>query len=324
MKEKRTYKDSLFRDIFNDKRRLQGIYEALTGKRVPVREIQITTLRGTFFNDIKNDISFLAGNRYIVLLEHQSTISENMPLRMLWYIAKLYRQRVNPDVPYKRARVPLPMPQFFVFYNGTEHMPETWTMRLSDAFPENEGTLELTVSAFNINYAEHRELLEKCRDLKCYSIFVARVRDEVQKGATLHKAIADVIRYCKENDILKDYFAQREQEEVFDMVSIKWEPERAKRVWMEEAREQGLEQGLAQGREQGLAQGRKEGREEGRVQGREEGRVQGREEGRGQGIAQVVVNMLKKSYSYDEITALTGTEMDDVLRIAKQAGLAYN
>ena len=49
MKAKRTYKDSLFRDIFNDKRRLQQIYKALTGKLVPLKDIKITTLRGTFF-----------------------------------------------------------------------------------------------------------------------------------------------------------------------------------------------------------------------------------------------------------------------------------
>ncbi|MBP3230935.1 MAG: transposase, partial [Anaerovibrio sp.] len=86
MKARRTYKDSLFRDIFNDKKRLQGIYYALTGEKVAVKDIKITTLRGTFFEDIKNDISFMVGNRHIVLMEHQSTLSENMPLRMLWYI----------------------------------------------------------------------------------------------------------------------------------------------------------------------------------------------------------------------------------------------
>ena len=56
MKAKRTYKDSLFRNIFNDKRRLQRIYKALTGKLIPLSDIKITTLRVTFFDDIKNDV----------------------------------------------------------------------------------------------------------------------------------------------------------------------------------------------------------------------------------------------------------------------------
>ena len=159
MKAKRTYKDSLFRDIFNNKHRLQRIYEALTGKHVSLSDITITTLRGTFFEDIKNDISFMAGNQHIILMEHQSTLSENMPLRMLWYIAKLYRQRVDPDAPYKKTRIALPAPHFYMLYNGKDDAPAKWTMRLSDAFEENGNTLELVVTVFNINYAKNSELL---------------------------------------------------------------------------------------------------------------------------------------------------------------------
>lgn len=51
VKPKRTYKDSLFRDIFNNKNRLQSLYEALTGNHVAIRDIKITTLRGTFFDE---------------------------------------------------------------------------------------------------------------------------------------------------------------------------------------------------------------------------------------------------------------------------------
>ena len=41
---------------------------------------------------------------------------------------------------------------------------------------------------------------------------------------------------------LLDYFAQKEQEEVIDMVSFKWDPELAMKVRMEEAREDGVVQ----------------------------------------------------------------------------------
>ena len=292
MKPKRTYKDSMFRDIFNNKKRLQGIYHALTGQVVPLKEIKITTLRGTFFDDVKNDISFLVGNVFIVLLEHQSTLSPNMPIRMLWYVAKLYRQYADVNMPYRSTLAPLPAPLFFVFYNGTEDMPEKWELRLSDAFGADNSNLELIVTVYNINYAENREILEKCHDLKCYSIFVARVREAVKNGATLNRAITDTIRYCKENDILSDYFAIKEQQEVFDMVSFKWDPEVAMKVRMEESREKG--------------------------------RAEGRAEERAASVTQFVTNLLKKHYSYEEISELTDTTMKDVLRIAKETGLAYN
>ena len=254
MNPKRTYKDSLFRDIFNNKKRLQGIYQALTGQFAPLKGIKITTLRGTFFDDIKNDISFLVGNLFIVLLEHQSTLSPNMPIRMLWYVAKLYRQYADSKMPYRSTLTPLPTPLFFVFYNGTEDMPEKWELRLSDAFGGDGSKLELIVTVYNINYAENREILERCRDLKCYSIFVSRVREAVKNGTTLKKAIAETIRYCKGNDILGDYFAAKERKEVFDMVSFKWDPEVAKQVWMEEAQEKGKYIGEQIGEERGAMQ----------------------------------------------------------------------
>lgn len=258
MKPKRAYKDSMFRDIFNNKKRLQELYNALTGQAVRLGDIKITTLRGTFFSDIKNDISFLVGNLFIVLLEHQSTLSPNMPIRMLWYIAKLYRQYVDEKLPYRRTLTPLPAPLFFVFYNGTESMPEKWELRLSDAFIGDADKLELIVTVYNINYAENREILEKCHDLKCYSLFVARVREAVKRGATLKDAIADTMHYCRNNDILGDYFTQKEQEEVFDMVSFQWDPEIAMQVREEEAWEKGLSKGRAEGRAKGRAEGRQE------------------------------------------------------------------
>jgi hypothetical protein len=95
MKPKRTYKDSLSRHIFNDKRRLASLYAALTGRSITPKDITITTLRGMFFNDIKNDISFRTGDRDIILMEHQISWNPNMPLRMLWYIAKLYSRQLD-------------------------------------------------------------------------------------------------------------------------------------------------------------------------------------------------------------------------------------
>ncbi|WP_029540961.1 Rpn family recombination-promoting nuclease/putative transposase [Selenomonas sp. AB3002] len=288
MKPKRTYKDSLFRDIFNDKRRLQRIYHALTGKLIPLNEIKITTLRGTFFEDIKNDISFMAGNDFIILMEHQSTLSENLPLRMLWYISKLYRQRVTPDAPYKKTRITLPAPHFYVFYNGTDDAPEKWTMRLSDAFKENNRTLELEVTAFNINYAKNGELLQKCHDLKCYSIFVNQVRIEVAAGKTLRQAITSAIRYCKKHDLLADYFASKEQKEVFDMVNFKWDWNRAMEVRAEEAAEKASAE---------TADAK---------------------------TTEFVINMLREHEPYERISRLASTSLENVKKIAHNNNLAYN
>ena len=45
--------------------------------------ITINTLEGSFFSNIKNDISFLLNNLMVVLIEHQTTVNPNMPLHFL-------------------------------------------------------------------------------------------------------------------------------------------------------------------------------------------------------------------------------------------------
>ena len=244
---KRTYKDSLFCDIFRRKDYLQDVYRGLSGRDVSLQEIQLMTLQGTFFNDEKNDVSFLAGKRQIVLMEHQSTLNENMPLRMFWYMAKLYRKQVPKDAPYRTRRLQLPAPCFYVFYNGLDPAPDEWEMRLSEAFEGECSSLELCVKAYNINETSGSRLLEKSRALKGYSVFVAQIRRKTAAGVCLEGAVKQAIRYCIEQDLLAEYFLEREMEEVFDMVSFKWDPELAKRVQLQEAQEIGMEKGMEKG-----------------------------------------------------------------------------
>lgn len=238
MKPKKNYRDSLFRSIFNNKKRLQSLYKALSGKTIPLEEIKINTLRGVFFNDIKNDLSFQAGNRTIILMEHQSTWNPNMPLRMLWYIGKIYRKELKKDMPYRSTLIKIPMPEFYVLYNGEDNKPYETNLHLSDAFywqPQNGEVLplDLVVKSYNINYSAENPLIEACYELKAYSIFVAKVREAIQTGTEQRKAIIYGIEYCKTHDLLSEYFTKHE-EEVFDMVSFKWDEKRAREVLKEE------------------------------------------------------------------------------------------
>lgn len=279
---KRTYKDSLFCDIFRRKDYLQDVYRGLFGRDVSLQEIQLMTLQGTFFNDEKNDVSFLAGKRQIILMEHQSTLNENMPLRMFWYMAKLYRKQVPKDAPYRTRRFRLPAPCFYVFYNGLDPAPDEWEMRLSEAFEGECSSLELCVKAYNINEMSGSRLLEKSRALKGYSVFVAQIRRKTAAGVCLEGAVKQAIRYCIEQDFLAEYFLEREMEEVFDMVSFKWNPELAKRVQLQEAQEIGMEKGMEKG------------------------------------VTEIVLNMLKKKkWSLQDISEVSQWPLDKIENLGK-------
>lgn len=243
MQGKRNYKDSLFRNIFKDKKRLCSLYNALSGENISPRDITINTLRGTFYNDIKNDISFEVGNHTVVLMEHQGSWNPNMPLRMLWYIGKLYRRHIDVDMAYHSKMVKIPAPKFYVLYNGTKDEPEHRIMRLSEAFEGESNSLELLADSYNINLAKGKKLLDSCYELRCYSVFVAKVQEYLAAKQELSQAIKSAVRYCRDNELMKEYFKEHEME-VLDMVTFKWDDKRAREIAKEEGIEEGMEKGM--------------------------------------------------------------------------------
>jgi len=83
----RNYKNSVFSSLFSTPDVLRELYSAIEGITIsPNMPIDINTLSNIFLMKQINDISFLIDNRLVVLIEHQSTINENMPLRLLEYI----------------------------------------------------------------------------------------------------------------------------------------------------------------------------------------------------------------------------------------------
>lgn len=290
MGTKRTYKDSLFRSIFKDKKRLSRLYKALSGNEISPKDITINTLKGVFMNDVKNDISFLVGNRLVILLEHQSTWNPNMPLRFLWYLSKLYRLYVNKDMIYHAELLKIPTPEFYVLYNGTMDIPSIQELRLSDAFEIPENAMELTAKCYNINYKKDREVLDACYELKAYSTFIAIVRDCQKKGLSLFQSIKEAIAYCETHDLMGEYFRIHESE-VYDMVSFKWDEKRAREIAAEEAK--------------------KAGREEGRAEGTKSA------------FRQAALSLMRNKVPLKIIMSSTNMTADEVKKLAKENGLTF-
>ena len=162
-------------------------------------------------------------------------------------IGKLYRQQIDADIAYRSSLVKIPAPRFYVLYNGTKEESEYQRMKVSNAFAAESTSLELIADTYNINFSEGKKLLDSCYELKCYSIFVAKVREYLAEQQSLSQAIKNAIRYCRDNDLLAKYFAENEKE-VFDMVTFKWDDKRANEI----AREEGLAEGRAEGKKLGV------------------------------------------------------------------------
>jgi hypothetical protein len=169
----REYKDSAFRMLFSDRDNLIDLYNALTGSGLPSdTAVEMVTLEGVFFNKWRDDVAFVVNGRLVVLIEHQSTVNENMPLRFLIYLAHMYEKIINNKAMYNKRLVRIPRPEFIVLYNGTEPFPEEKTLRLSDAYMESDESiglgslLELEVRVLNINKGHNLEIMKDCESLR--------------------------------------------------------------------------------------------------------------------------------------------------------------
>ena len=156
--ENRKYKDSLFRMVFSKKEDLLDLYNAMNGTDYcDVDELEVNTLENVLYMSMKNDVSFVVGCT-MSLYEHQSTKNANMPLRGLFYFAKLYETYVAENALdiYSSALQKIPTPQYIVFYNGEEKEEDERTLKLSDAFMKEGGCLECEVRLLNINYGHNK------------------------------------------------------------------------------------------------------------------------------------------------------------------------
>lgn len=246
-KTKRNYKDSIFKRLFNDEKELLQLYNALTGKNYPEdTEIEIVTLDNAVFRDQKNDVAFLINRKFINLTEHQSTLSPNMPLRFLEYIAKEYQKLYFSKTIYSETPVQLPTPEFYVLYNGMKDAPLEQTLKLSDTFTGECDTisLELIVKVINVNYEKGSEILKKCRTLKEYSLFIHRVRSFMEKYRDLDIAVEATIRECISEGILAE-FLRKNRGDIMSFVEAYVSAEEFAAIREEDGYNRGLKEGEA-------------------------------------------------------------------------------
>lgn len=188
----REVKASVFTELFSDPENAAQLY---------------TALEGALFVARKNDMAFTVKNRVLVISEHQSTLNQNMPLRSVIYYGRTMERLIEKRALYRNRLIPIPTPEFYMFYNGSGTFPSEKILRLSDAYLEKEGSpmLELTVKVININLPENHSILKKCRPLYEYAWFIQRIRDYTGQGQERDAAIVHAAEDCEREGILADF-----------------------------------------------------------------------------------------------------------------------
>ena len=239
-KANREYKSSVFSLLFGDADRFIELYGALTGKEFPQgTRAELATLPDVLFMNRKNDVAFILDDTIVVLVEHQSSISENMSLRLLLYIARVYELIVVNENIYKERMIEIPRPEFIILYNGADPFPDEKTLKLSDAYkvtdkPGLGSFLELSVRIVNINKGFNTKIVNGSTNLSGYVEFISMVRENLKNNTQLKDAITKAVNDCIDQGILVQ-FLKRNSKEVINMLTAEFDLDVAKRVWQEEA-----------------------------------------------------------------------------------------
>ena len=246
----RTYKDRLFKIIFEDKKELLSLYNALTGKNYQnPDELEINTIDDVIYMHLKNDMSFILDD-WQNLFEQQSTFNPNQPLRGFFYFADLYKVKYFGKKIYSTRLLKIPTPQYIVFYNGTASMPDRKELRLSDAFqqPTAQPDIEVVAHMLNINYGHNKELMERCQKLKEYAQFIDIIRHYLRENKqwSNEQAISKAIDDCIQNNILRDIL-QKERLRVMASILSEFDEVGYKEMIREEAYEEAYGEGEISG-----------------------------------------------------------------------------
>ena len=98
----------------------------------------------------------------------------------------------------------------------------------------------------NINYGHNRELMEKCRRLKEYAIFVDMVRKNLTAGAPLEEAVTRAADTCIDQGILEDLL-KKQKAEVVRMALENYDLEKYEKAIKKESYEEGYQDGQEKG-----------------------------------------------------------------------------
>lgn len=205
---KHTIKDSVFTNLFQDKKYLLQLYKTLHPEDTQVTEDALSdiTIHNIMTNDVYNDVGFMVGEKLLILTEAQATWTENIAVRILIYLMVTYQDYIKKTKQnvYRSKKIKLPRPELYVIYTG-DRKERTEYISLADEFFDGQKTF--LDAKIKVLYGSGQG------DIISQYVTFTKVYDEQRKlhGRT-RKAVTETIRICKDKNVLKEYLEEREKE----------------------------------------------------------------------------------------------------------------
>ncbi|MCM1246302.1 MAG: hypothetical protein NC293_11740 [Roseburia sp.] len=230
-------KDSVFTNLFKDKKYLLQLYKALHPEDTNATEEQLkyVTIENILINGLYNDLGFMVGNRLVILVEAQSTWSVNIIIRVLLYLAQTYHDYLaqTKQPLYTSKQVQVPEPELYVIYTGDRQERPTEISLSKEFFGGKACAVDVTVKM--IYDGTVSEETGEGDIINQYIIFTKVCNEQVKLYGRTRKAILETIRICKDRNVLKEYLESREKE-VVDIMMVLYDEEEAMRTYVESER----------------------------------------------------------------------------------------
>ena len=213
---KRTAKNSVFLDLFQNKNYLLKLYKTLHPEDITATEDSLTdiTIKNVLTDNFYNDLGFIVDNKLMILIEAQSTWTINILVRALLYLAQSYHeyfQHTRQNY-YKSKKVKMPKPELYVVFTGNKgKKPDK--ISLSKEFFEG-ADIDIEVKAKVIYESDQDNIINQ------YIIFCKVFNEQTGQHGMTQKAVSETIRICKDRNVLKEYLLEREKEVVTIMMSL--------------------------------------------------------------------------------------------------------
>ena len=256
--------DKLFRDILNQKEQMINILKRYLN--VEINEKEIEQYNSNYitekYKDKQSDIVYKLKDKNIYfLVEHQSSVDKEMPIRIMEYSIELIRQTIQNDSNSKPSVIPI------VIYTGKEkwRVEKEYIKKKERIGNEQVDKLGINVkyNLININEITKRKLIEE-KTLIADAMLIEKIRTREEVSKIIREIINNtkeeqketmerilrygLIRLFKENEI-EDFIKklyEKGEEEAMSMLdeNLKKDEEKI----MNKGKKEGMKEGMKEGR----------------------------------------------------------------------------
>ena len=228
---KRTIKDSVFTDLFQNKKYLLQLYKSLHPEDdVTEDDLNDITIKNVLTDNIYNDLGFTVGDKLMILVEAQSSVwTVNIIVRALMYLVQTwhdYFERTKQNL-YKSKKVQMPMPEIYVIFTGERKTRPSEISLSQEFFGGKECAVDVKVKM--IYDGKEGDIINQ------YVIFTKICNEQMKIYGRTRKAVMEAIRICKDQNVLREYLISREKE-VVSIMMVLYDEEEIMRSYVESER----------------------------------------------------------------------------------------